>query len=219
MLREDPNYRRLKAGGTGLFGSASYWIGPDHLLVVVMAGYVENYQRFMFSDIQGLIVRKTKVHYLPGFAAAAVAIGCLLGVIKVAPDFSWRNLGSGAVTGFFVLLTLAVVAVSLVLLNWIKGPSCVCHVRTAVQTHPLPHIGRWRKAQQLVAEITPLLMAAQPLGQEEIGNAGPIDVSSPEPTSPAVEQQGDGGIDPNMEQGGGGYVVDDPNVPPRIIPP
>jgi len=213
MLRKDPNYRRLNVGGTGAFGSATYWLGPDHLLVVVMNGYVENYQRFMYSDIQAVLVRKTRVHYLVGFTAAAVAIGCLLGTFGLVQGRTIGNLGAEALTGFIVLLTLAALALSIVLVNWWKGPSCVCQLRTAVQTLSLPHLGRWRKGRQLLEELTPRVLAVQPRGSMELAAGESAAPAAERPAAP-----GPSGTGPVADPAGGRYVVDDPNAPPRILP-
>src|SRR5882724_2221817 len=64
MLKKDPNFRRLKIGGAGLAGVSSLWLGPDHLLVVEIAGITEKYRRFYFRDIQAVIVepRDGRVH-------------------------------------------------------------------------------------------------------------------------------------------------------------
>jgi len=213
MLRNDPDYRRLKVGGTGAFGSASYWVGPDHLLVVVMSGYVENYRRFMYSDIQALIVRKTRLHYLLGFAAAFVAICCFWGAFSVVQGSAFTSLSVDALIGFMVLLTLGAIGLMIVFVNWLKGPSCICQLRTAVQTRTLPHLGRWRRAQQLIEELRPLILAAQPAGSPQ---PSPVESTTPaadQPTASAAPSPG-----PVAEPGNVGYVVDDPNAPPRIVP-
>src|ERR1051326_6688711 len=49
--------------------------GREHLLLVVIASYVEKYHRFRYADIQGLVIRKTRTHYIWGFLFAALALG------------------------------------------------------------------------------------------------------------------------------------------------
>jgi hypothetical protein len=160
MLSKDPTYRLVKVASYGGLGTASYWLGLDHLLVVVMSGYVESYHRFLFSDIQAVVIRKSRLHYVWGFGSAFFAIMCVLSALATASPGTLRN-DTGTAVWFGVLMALAGVFCAGVLVNWLRGPSCVCHLRTAVQTMPLPHITRWRKAQTLVAELTPLVIAAQ----------------------------------------------------------
>ncbi len=161
MLSEDPAYRRVKVGGTGAFGSASYWLGTDHLLVVILNGYVENYRRFMFADIQAVVVRKSRLQYAYGFGSALLAISCLLGLLNVLGAQSPGRLSTAGQVGVGVLALLTLVFVGLVVGNWALGPTCVVHLRTAVQTTTLPHLTRWRKAQKLIGELSPLVMRAQ----------------------------------------------------------
>jgi hypothetical protein len=53
--------------------------------------------------------------------------------------------------------------------NVALGPTCVCEVRTAVQTRPLPSLRRVRRAVKVIARIRPLVEAAQEaLPREEI---------------------------------------------------
>ena len=34
MLSQDPQFRKIKIKARGVGGSATYWLGPDHLLIV-----------------------------------------------------------------------------------------------------------------------------------------------------------------------------------------
>jgi hypothetical protein len=47
------------------------------------------------------------------------------------------------------------------LINNLLGPSCVCHLRTAVQTEELSSLNRLRRARKLLNRIRPLIAAAQ----------------------------------------------------------
>src|SRR5258708_2754285 len=160
MLRRNPSYRRLKVDGYGPFGSATYWLGPDHLLLVVVSNYAENYQRFLFSHIQALMVSKTRHHYVWGFLFASLALGSFIGSVTVVTN-SAGNQGADFRIGLFLLLAVAALFVGLLVGNWLRGPGCICHLCTDVQTLRLPCLTRWRKAKRLVAELTPLILSAQ----------------------------------------------------------
>ena len=161
MLRNNPEYKRLKVGGHGALSSASYWLGREHLLLVVIASYVEKYHRFRYADIQGLVIRKTRTHYIWGFIFAALALGAFLAAFDTLRGQSLDALSSGAVAGFSALVFFGAVMVGSMILNAIWGPTCTCHLRTALQSLPLPQIRRWKKAQSLVREMTPLIIGAQ----------------------------------------------------------
>jgi hypothetical protein len=98
------------------------------------------------------------------------------------------------------------------LLNNLLGPTCTCHLRTAVQTEELPSLSRVRRVRRVLNRIRPLIVAAQgQLTSEEVsarmrelsqsltqGQAAPAG----QPASPAEPSR---------------YVIDDLNAPPRII--
>jgi len=55
------------------------------------------------------------------------------------------------------------------LINNLLGPSCICSLRTAVQTEELSSLNRLRRARKVLNRIRPLIAAAQgELSPEEI---------------------------------------------------
>ena len=52
-------------------------------------------------------------------------------------------------------------------LNLLRGPTCSCHLRTAVQHEELPSLRRVRNAEKVLARIRPLIEAAQGTAQTE----------------------------------------------------
>ncbi|HEO70150.1 MAG TPA: hypothetical protein ENN80_02730, partial [Candidatus Hydrogenedentes bacterium] len=46
-------------------------------------------------------------------------------------------------------------------LNLYRGPTCKCHLHTAVQDEDLVALRRWRRAQRVAASLKPLIEAAQ----------------------------------------------------------
>src|SRR6185436_13376911 len=75
-----------------------------------------------------------------GFALAGVPSGV------VGRGIFW------SVAGFFFLCFL---------INWIRGPTCECHLQTAVQREQVPSLDRWRVARKALAQIQPLIEHAQ----------------------------------------------------------
>ncbi len=161
MLSNDPSYRRLRTGGYGASGSASYWLGRDHLFVVAMNGYVERYHRFMFADVQAVVIRRNRLQLVWGLLFGGLLMVSSLGALASLGGRSPANLDTGTLTGVIILAGLALGFLTLLLTNWLMGPTCVCHLCTAVQTLQLPQIRRWPRAQVLVDELSPLVMATQ----------------------------------------------------------
>jgi hypothetical protein len=47
------------------------------------------------------------------------------------------------------------------IIHLLLGPTCVCHVQTAVQTEKLPSLKRLRKARKILNQLKPLIAAVQ----------------------------------------------------------
>ena len=161
MLKGDPNYRFLKVGGRGLLSAATYWLWPDHLLVVEVVGYVERYRRFGYGDIQAVIIRRTQSAQV--MRSIAVGLAVLLALflfwfLASRAAGSWDT--SDSVVTAVLGGALGVVLLSF-MVNVLRGPSCVCHLVTAVKTHELPRLVRWRHAQRAVEALQPLVESAQ----------------------------------------------------------
>jgi hypothetical protein len=155
MLRRDPKFRALKVGGHGLLGSASYWLGPDHLLIVSTSSYTESYRRFFFNDIQAIVCQ----HTVRAKAWSVALAACV--VVSLGLSLALYLQGGDALIWMFFCLLAFLVAGILLLINALRGPSCVAHISTAVQTTPLPYVSRWRRAQRLVNELKPRIEASQ----------------------------------------------------------
>jgi hypothetical protein len=149
MPAESIPYRRLPGTGSGAFEQIKLYQGPDHLLLVSSSGYNESYKRFYFRDIQAITVRASArgkvwngIWGLLTLSAAAIA----LQVSGVA---------------FVVWLSIAGIFSLLLAIHFSYGPTCLCHIQTAVQTRPLPSLNRLRRAQKVIAQLRPSIEAAQ----------------------------------------------------------
>lgn len=142
MAGETSPYRRLPGRKKGfLVGYHTLWQGSDHLLQIYSRLGVEDYKRFYFNDIQAIITRKT-------------ATGKI------------RNFVLGALTGLFVLLAfitgggwsvfnaiIAAVPALMLLINFIKGPTCETCLMTAVQTEKLHLLQRIKTTQTVMNQL------------------------------------------------------------------
>jgi len=161
MLQRDPNYRPLKVGGRGLLSAVTYWLAPDHMLVVEVVGYVERYRRFRYGDIQALIIRRTRTAeilrgILTGLAVLLAILESWFVASRVGGAWDTPDTVAAALLG-----GLLVAALLSLIVNLVRGPTCVCHLLTAVRTHELPRLVRWRKAQAALETLRPLVESAQ----------------------------------------------------------
>jgi hypothetical protein len=152
-------YRRVPGQARQSFGLVyatrhTLWLGPDHLLAVTNQGYSESYKRFYFADVQALLLRRTPAYTVRNVVLGAFTgggIGMALGgtMLRWHPAVSISFLVAGCLFGLGVLA------------NLIRGPTCACHVRTAVQIEPLPSLNRVRRALRVIEALRQSVEAAQ----------------------------------------------------------
>jgi hypothetical protein len=134
---------------------SNLWLGPDHILSVRSNGYMETYKRFNFRDIQAVIIRKTNARAIWNAILVVPLIGCLTGLMM---SLSSSPQGEIAILTWLILSCILLL---FILINNIRGASCACHLRTAVQIERLPSLNRVRKARRILDKIRPLMAAAQ----------------------------------------------------------
>ena len=186
-------YQRLtSARSRGGFAVAvasrtSLWLGADHLLFVDSNGYTESYKRFYFRDIQAFVVQKTQT---------ATIINIVLTILFVLVAASALSV---QLTGLkYFLFSLAGGIAFIMLINLLRGQTCRCFLRTAVQIEQLPPLNRVRRAQKIFARIRPIIVAAQ---------GGEI---SPQMVSSLMQEKVQSYATESVEP------VHNPNIPPRL---
>lgn len=145
-----PNpYKRVPGLGIEVYQYARLYIAADHLMLVGLSAWNESYRRFFFRDIQAFVIRKTQwgilysaLWLLGFFSFAAVA----LMLEDVGAVFFW------CVASVF-LIGLVV--------NIVRGPTCSCYVKTAVQTTRIAPLSRIKGSQRFLEQLKPLLAQAQ----------------------------------------------------------
>ena len=163
MIGSKKPYRRLPGLGRQVQSYTRLWLGADHLLWVESTGFSERYKRFYFRDNQDIIIRKADRGKIMNYILGSLArIGYLIGWSAGA---MW-SLFFGFMSSLFLLILF---------LNWLLGPTCVCYLRTAVQTEELKSLNRLRKARQVLRRLQPQLAVAQgiPPTEEELSNRQP----------------------------------------------
>jgi hypothetical protein len=137
------------------FARNSLWLGKDHLLHVINRGYTEEYRRFYYRDIQAILVRETSTGKTFSIILGIIAAICLL--LLAAGWFVWR-------WEAYALIPLAVATflwIVLFVIQVASGPTCICHLRTAVQFEHLPSLRRIRPAKTATAMLRQCVEAVQ----------------------------------------------------------
>ncbi len=161
-------YYKLPGTGHQLGGYTRLYRGADHLLQISSVTFSERYKRFYFRDIQAFIVVRTNSWIV------VITLFLILALLLTG-----LAVGVGDSVGSIVLGGFAALLLTLALIVGLRGPSCRCYVRTAVQTETLPSLNRLRRAENILAELQPIIAAAQ----------GPMPVEPETPAAETVEGQ------------------------------
>jgi hypothetical protein len=165
---EAKGYRRLPGRGSRNEGwltvtatSSRLYLGDDHLFCVDRSTFFEDYRRFYFGDIQAITLRKTD----RGKIWNAV-LGVLCGLSAISALIFSSGISEIAAMFFAAFAGLCLVLLGL---NVARGPTCKCHLLTAVQMEVLPSLNRLRVANRALALLRPMIEQAQgTLARDEI---------------------------------------------------
>lgn len=151
------------------------WLGPDHVLLTTNQGFSESYKRFYFPDIQAILLTQTRGgligNILLGFFAVDLFAFSLGGLL-----FEWPQPAVIAFAVFGGVFSL------FLLVNWLRGPTCRCHIRTAVQTERVYSLNRIRRAAKTLRVLRGAIEAEQGAltpGHVEEAAARPPRLASP----------------------------------------
>jgi hypothetical protein len=157
MSSTTKEYRRLPGRARSVMSSIRLWQGKDHLLLCSSTSFSEDYKRFYYSDIQVITVRKTVTREVRSILL--VALAGVLGLIAFQFE-DWLRDFWGVLAGLLLFFSLV---------DWLRGPTCICHLQTAIQTVHLSSLNRLRTARKTMARLKPLIDEAQgTLTAEEI---------------------------------------------------
>lgn len=144
-----------------LIGYYGLWLGTDHLLYIFSRFGIEDYKRFYFKDIQAVLTRKTATGKIQNLILSGFCILFSLAALYWKGGwsvFTWSMAGLTAI--FFVI-------------NWLRGPTCVSHLHTAVQTEKLHSLYRLKTAIKIMNRLRPLIEQDQgKLAREDIRENG-----------------------------------------------
>lgn len=145
-------YRRAGISTTSL---ARLWMAKDHLLLVDMSGFAEEYKRFYFHSIQAIIVQKSY-----SWAVTNAVLATLVTLFVTLGLSTTRAHDDMQFFGPLCWIITAVLA-PILLVQLFYGRTCRCFIKTAVQTEELPSVSRMRLARKVLARLTPEILAAQ----------------------------------------------------------
>ncbi|MDH3973147.1 MAG: hypothetical protein OEV42_02600 [Deltaproteobacteria bacterium] len=136
---------------------ARLWRGKDHILSVLNFGYFEEYKRFYYKDIQAFTIRKTAVSVIWSFIFIILAL--FWGAIAMTLELYVSPL----------VWFISVIFLICLIINIIRGKSCVTSIHTAVGREELPSLGRLKKAVKVISLLEPFIEEVQgKLSSEEI---------------------------------------------------
>jgi len=140
-------------------GYNTLWLGRDHLLFIESKRFSEDYKRFYYSDIQSIITRITPVSKIINmFPAIFCGFFTLLAYLT-----------AGMTTWPTYHLIIAGIALIFLVISLFGGPTCVCHLKTAVQTEKLRSLNRLNTAEKAINHLRSRIELAQGiLGPEEL---------------------------------------------------
>jgi len=154
MTANQIRYRKLAGASASALARTSLWLGPDHVLSVTSTGFSEEYKRFYLKDIQAILIRESSqwvvVNWILGGLASLFLLLTALGAL-----LEWSF---GAMATDVFLLVFFVVPL---LVNIAAGRTCICQLRTAVQTERLYSLSRRRTALRVAGTLRQEIEAAQ----------------------------------------------------------
>jgi len=141
--------RRLPGRWYGVATKAQAWREDDHLLYIERAWFIERACRLAFRDIEAVVLQATPRRARGTIAGLVVAS---LGAAMVLPPVGLLR-WSGAV--------VAVVALTVAAIHWLRGPTCEVTVRTRVTETAIRCWRRRRTAARALAMLDADIVAAQ----------------------------------------------------------
>ena len=170
MSKKQKQYTRLR--GAALISSNRLYLMPDHLLSISTTFFSEDHMRFYYKDIQAIITRKTLMGKILNLSFGILLIIFFIPALRL--NGGWAVFFF-TVTGLFFLLLI---------INWLRGPTCICHILTPIQTVRLHALKRIRNAKKAMDQLLPLIESTQGiLSRESIS-----EIQQEEESKPAIKK-------------------------------
>ena len=162
MKKAFGEYRYL-AGGARARGTV--WEGPDHLLLIESQGvfveFTESYRRIDYSKVQAFTYGRTRTWGWTLAWQLILTALCLWPVVEWALHFNDRRLPDGLAAFAGLGAVVLLVILPALIINLVKGPTCICKVQTAVQTLHVKPIKRMKEARRVAGRLAELCLRHQ----------------------------------------------------------
>ncbi len=122
------------------------WLASDHLLVTTQNYLTERYKRFYLNDIQAITIQKSMTGVVLNIVLLVFA-----GIFGLLVVTGILNAWDGVLVTFLGIIGGIFLFVSLI--HTLFGPTCRCHVLTAIHEEPLYCLGRMYTAQRVVEQL------------------------------------------------------------------
>lgn len=164
MPKREITYKKLPGRGLRREGFITFartyctlWLANDHILSIDHRVFSESYRRFYFRDIQAMIIQRTN---------RGKVWNIILAVLTGLSALIAMRVGEYATVSWVIISGILGV---LLFVNWLRGPTCKCHILTAVQREILPSLGRLKTAEKVTPSLKRLIEKTQgQLNLEEI---------------------------------------------------
>lgn len=153
------DYERLtrpKRAAFGVVDASSYnlWLGPEHILRLERRRYTEDYKRFPYESITGLVITLNKQRFITNIVLGCIAL--MLFVPMVAGI--WLGWGPGSHITLGVLDGILLLAI---LINTLRGPTCSTYIHTSIQSVKLTSVNRLSIAMRVLERVREKVSIAQ----------------------------------------------------------
>ena len=148
-------FSRIAKATSGVSEICTLWLFPDHLISVITYGWHEQYRRFHFKDIRGIVLTRNRVWLVTNWISGIIA--GIFASTAILYGFDSEMIGVAV-----VYLVLMAICLFIIAINTYKGPTCTCVIHTRVSAHQVDAIKRLKKGRKLMSLITPMIMRAQP---------------------------------------------------------
>lgn len=159
----DATYTKLPGRSLNWTGLDRLWIAEDHLLGVSSLIAAERYARFPLRDIQALLIQDSRRFAIWGWTFGALLVLALLATaivfLLLSPAIPIPAEARAAIDPILYGLAglgtaAALVALTLLVIHLVKGPTCRCHLLTSSGRKPLGAPTRQKDARRLLPALT-----------------------------------------------------------------
>ncbi len=131
-------------------GYSQVWLAQDHVLVLRSQRLQEKYRRFLFADIQAIVITEGPDSSIP---RALFGVGVLILVAWAASATTFAGRAFLGILGLF--------AAGMLVRDVMRGPRCRCVLQTAINREKIDALSRTHGARSFLELVSPLIQRSQ----------------------------------------------------------